>query len=47
MIKNDSLYGVRGDAHKGFDHEGLAYLLSIRDNWIMNYNDSKEIRGFI
>lgn len=43
LIKN-TLYGVRGDMHKGFDHERLAKVLAQRSNWIMSYNDSQELR---
>jgi DNA adenine methylase len=39
-----ALYGVRGGAHKDFDHRGLAELLYKRDRWIMSYNNSPEIR---
>jgi DNA adenine methylase len=39
-----SLYGKKGNAHKGFDHEGLAYLLKKREHWILSYNDCEEIR---
>ncbi|MGH2583206.1 MAG: DNA adenine methylase [Anaerolineales bacterium] len=40
-----ALYGVKGGAHKGFDHKALADLLYKRDRWIMSYNDSPEIRS--
>jgi len=40
---DQTLYGVNGDAHKDFDHEGLASLLDKRDQWILSYNDSPEI----
>ncbi len=43
LIEN-SLYGKNGDAHKGFDHEGLCALLQHRDNWVLSYNDSRLIR---
>jgi DNA adenine methylase len=39
-----TLYGKKGDTHKDFDHVGLAKLLKKRSNWIMSYNDCKEIR---
>lgn len=39
-----TLYGNKGDAHKGFDHEGLSELLRKRDNWLLSYNDSKSVR---
>lgn len=43
-IKN-SLYGKNGNAHKDFDHEGLAQILHKREHWILSYNDCEEIRG--
>lgn len=39
-----SLYGRKGDAHKDFDHEGLADILRKREHWILSYNDCDEIR---
>jgi len=39
------IYGIRGDQHKGFDHEGLASLLNARNGWILSYNDSPEVRN--
>lgn len=42
LIRN-KLYGKKGDLHKNFDHQGLAKILKKRDNWILSYNDSKEI----
>lgn len=45
LIKN-TLYGVKGDMHKGFDHEKLAQILSKRSNWILSYNDCPEVRSF-
>ncbi len=44
LIKS-SLYGRKGNAHKDFDHEGLARILKERDNWLLSYNDCEEIRG--
>lgn len=38
------LYGTRGDHHRDFDHEGLAKLLSRRDNWLLSYNDCETVR---
>ena len=38
------MYGNRGDLHKGFDHEGLAKLLSKREKWILSYNESDTIK---
>ncbi|MBN8785894.1 MAG: DNA adenine methylase [Terrimonas sp.] len=43
LIKN-ALYGKKGNAHKDFDHEGLAEILSKRDKWILSYNDCDDIR---
>ncbi len=37
------LYGRKGNLHKNFDHEGLAKILKKRNNWILSYNNSKEI----
>lgn len=40
------LYGDRGDTHKGFDHEGLAALLKVRESsWILSYDDCPEVRA--
>lgn len=44
LISSDNLYGSRGDAHKGFDHEELASILRNRDKWVLSYNDCPEIR---
>lgn len=38
------LYGKKGDAHKDFDHEGLARILQNRRTWILSYNDCSAIR---
>lgn len=43
-LNGQSLYGLRGDTHKGFEHEALAEMLFQRDRWIMSYNDCEEIR---
>lgn len=40
-----SLYGRNGDAHKGFDHEGLSEILKKREHWILSYNDCAAIRA--
>lgn len=37
------LYGKKGDLHKNFDHNILAKILKKRNNWILSYNNSKEI----
>ena len=42
LVKS-KLYGRKGDLHKNFDHVGLAKILKKRDNWILSYNNSKEI----
>mgnify|MGYP003541972145 FL=1 len=39
-----SLYGRKGDTHKGFDHEGLSEQLKKREHWILSYNDCELIR---
>ena len=39
----DSLYGRKGDTHKGFDHAGLCELLKKREAWILSYNNCPEI----
>ncbi|MBX2923662.1 MAG: DNA adenine methylase [Chitinophagaceae bacterium] len=44
LIKS-SLYGKKGDAHKDFDHAGLAAQLKQRKGWLMSYNDCTEIRA--
>lgn len=43
VIKNN-LYGNKGSAHKNFDHEGLANVLTQRTGWILSYNDCEYIR---
>jgi len=45
LLENSFLYGNKGDAHKGFDHNLLAEVVRERDGWIMSYNDCKEIKG--
>ena len=37
------LYGKKGNLHKNFDHAELAKILKKRNNWILSYNNSKEI----
>ncbi len=44
LLANPNLYGTRGDTHKGFDHAGLAKVLTHRGDWILSYNDCAEIR---
>lgn len=43
-LVESALYGRKGDAHKGFDHEGLAGILKQREHWILSYNDCEQIR---
>jgi DNA adenine methylase len=43
LIKS-RLYGKKGNAHKDFDHEGLAQVLRNRDKWVLSYNDCPAIR---
>lgn len=43
-MNGQSLYGVRGDTHKGFDHKALAELIKKRGRWIISYNNCDEIR---
>ncbi len=43
LIKSN-LYGKKGNAHKDFDHAGLAELLKYRKSWLLSYNDCPEIR---
>jgi DNA adenine methylase len=44
LISASNLYGKNGDLHKEFDHVALFNLLSKRDNWVMSYNNGKEVR---
>ena len=39
-----NLYGIKGDHHTGFDHEGLATILKNRDGWLLSYNDCEMVR---
>ena len=41
---SSTLYGKKGDAHKGFDHEALCEILKKRNYWILSYNDCEAIR---
>jgi len=43
-MNGQKLYGMNGDTHIGFDHEGLADLLKKRDRWILSYNDCENVR---
>jgi DNA adenine methylase len=38
------IYGVKGNKHRGFNHEKLAEMLAKRRNWILSYNDCPEVR---
>lgn len=38
------LYGKKGDAHKNFDHEGLAKILKKRRKWMLSYNNCDHIK---
>jgi len=42
--QKDKLYGIKGDAHSAFDHEGLYECLSKRTNWVLSYNDCEYVR---
>lgn len=43
--EKSSLYGKRGNLHKGFDHERLANILkNTQHQWLMTYDDSIYIR---
>lgn len=43
-LVESKLYGTNGDAHKDFDHEGLAEILTKRKGWILSYNDCPKVR---
>ena len=45
-LNGQSLYGHKGNTHKGFDHASLADILRKRDRWILSYNDCEEIRKY-
>jgi DNA adenine methylase len=45
-LNGQTLYGLKGDTHKGFDHKTLADMLSKRGRWILSYNDCKTIREY-
>lgn len=41
----NKLYGNRGDLHENFDHKRFHDVIAqIKQDWIITYNDSKEIR---
>lgn len=40
-----TLYGVRGDAHRNFDHDRLAEILRARPGrWLLSYNNDEAVR---
>lgn len=43
-IREDRLYGVKGNTHEGFDHEGLATILKGRGRWLLSYSDCERVR---
>lgn len=45
-LNGQTLYGLKGDTHKGFDHRTLADILGRRDRWILSYNDCPTIREY-
>lgn len=40
----ERLYGEKGSTHKGFDHEGLADIITKREGWVLSYNDHPKVR---
>ena len=44
FIPTSNLYGRNGDAHTGFDHEGLRDVLLRRRRWVLSYNDCEYVR---
>ena len=38
------LYGNKGDLHENFDHERLANILRLQNNWILTYNHDNYIK---
>ena len=43
-VNGQALYGIKGDTHRGFNHQELASILNKRERWIMSYNDCNTIR---
>lgn len=43
-VVDSSLYGVKGDKHRGFNHSKLFEILRERDGWVLSYNDCEYIR---
>jgi DNA adenine methylase len=44
-LDKSNLYGYKGDLHEDFDHEKLYKVLSLRNNWMLTYNDCEYIRN--
>ena len=45
MLKNQNLYGARGDNGREFDHEKLREVLTSRGGrWLLSYNDCEHVR---
>lgn len=40
----NNLYGINGNLHRHFDHQGLFDILSKRDKFVLSYNDCEYIR---
>jgi DNA adenine methylase len=45
-FNGQSLYGLKGDTHDGFNHETLASMLHERNRWVLSYNDCETIRKY-
>ena len=43
-LGNTTLYGHKGNMHRGFDHELLHEILSSRSRWALSYNDCDWVR---
>lgn len=44
-LVDSKLYGMKGDMHDGFDHDGLAAILKTKTRWMLCYNDCERIRA--
>ena len=44
-LVESKLYGMKGDMHDGFDHDGLAAILRTMKRWMLCYNDCERIRS--
>ena len=45
ILRNQNLYGSRGDGHRGFDHAKLRDILISRGGkWLLSYNDCELVR---